>query len=141
MTPPKKREIPPEIQPFFEAAAERKGMGLVALDLRGKSSVADFFIIVSGRSSRQVTSIAEHILDRMAERRKKPLGKEGLDTGHWALLDFGDVVVHVFYEAVRSFFDLEGLWSDAPRIRPETPGPGGPRESVPDEEEDRDAEQ
>ncbi|MBW1990020.1 MAG: ribosome silencing factor [Deltaproteobacteria bacterium] len=108
--------IPAEVQPFFDAAEKRKGEGLVALDVRGKSSVADFFVLVSGNSSRQVTAIAETIVDEMVKQGRKPLGREGVNEGQWALLDYGDVVVHVFYDPVRSFYDLEGLWSDAPRI-------------------------
>ncbi|MBU2488353.1 MAG: ribosome silencing factor [Proteobacteria bacterium] len=135
MTPAAKPGIPLEIQPFFEAVAERKGMGLVALDIRGRSSVSDFLVIVSARSTRQAIAMAEHIVDFMAARKKKPLGKEGLETGQWALLDFGDVVVHVFYEVVRSFYDLEGLWADVPRIRPE-PSSNEARKDSPDEEDE-----
>jgi ribosome-associated protein len=98
-----------------EAALDKKATDLVVLDVREHTSIADYFVIVSGRSDTQVRSIAEHIEDVCRKSGYRPLAVEGLRHGQWVLLDFGDVVVHVFYGPVRDFYDLERLWSDAPR--------------------------
>jgi ribosome-associated protein len=105
---------------FVRAALGRKAGRLVLLDVRELTSVADAFLICSGRSNRQVTAIAEHIIAEMKTQKVRPLSAEGLKEGHWVLIDYGHVVVHIFYEPVRDFYDLEGLWIDAPRV--ETPG-------------------
>jgi ribosome-associated protein len=94
----------------------KKAENLIVLDVRELTSVADAFIICSGRSNRQVQAIAEHVQTELKKKQKKPLSTEGLSEGHWVLLDYGDVIIHVFYEPVRSFYDLEGLWMDARRI-------------------------
>ncbi len=98
------------------AAAERRGIDPVLLDLRGVSSVADFFLVVSGRSDTQVRAISEGIEHDLRAEGHRPLGVEGLRTGQWVLLDYEDVVVHVFYETARQFYDLERLFSTAPRL-------------------------
>lgn len=77
--------------------------------------MADYFIVCSGRSDRQVQSIAQGIEQNAAEEGFKPFAVEGTQRGHWALIDFSDVIVHVFYEPVREFYDLDGLWGHAPR--------------------------
>ncbi len=107
----------PELDRFVAAALDRKAIGLVVLDVRHLTSVADFFIICSGRSNRQVTAIAEHIHTRLKGDRIRPLSIEGKREGHWVLMDYGATVIHVFYEPVRRFYDLEGLWVDARRVR------------------------
>jgi ribosome-associated protein len=88
---------------------------VVILDLEEKSSVADFFVVASGFSDRQVSSIAEHVSDELRARGLKPLSEEGLVDGRWALIDFGPVIVHVFQDHLRDFYNLEMLWPDAPR--------------------------
>jgi ribosome-associated protein len=93
-----------------------KALDVVVLDVRQVASFADSFIICSGRSHRQVTAMAEHIEQELKSQGIKLLGLEGLREGHWVLMDFGDVIIHIFYEPVRTFYDLEGLWSDAKRI-------------------------
>ncbi len=98
------------------AAEEVKGEDPQILELKGLSSIADYFVIVHGRSDRQVQAIANRIIAELDEQNIDPLGLEGYEAGHWILIDFGDVVVHVFYEETRQFYDLEGLWSDAPRM-------------------------
>jgi ribosome-associated protein len=98
-----------------EAALDKKGTDLVVLDVREHTSIADYFVIVSGRSDTQVRSIAEHVEDVCRKSGYRKLAVEGLRHGQWVLLDFGDVVVHVFYAPVREFYDLERLWSEAPR--------------------------
>ncbi len=106
----------PELDRYVAAALGRKAMGLVVLDVRHLTSVADFFIICSGRSNRQVTAIAEHIHTQLKAERIQPLSVEGKREGHWVLMDYGAAVIHVFYEPVRRFYDLEGLWVDARRV-------------------------
>ena len=89
---------------------------LIVLDVRDLTSIADVFIICSGRSNRQVNAIADSIVAKLKKQKIKPLSVEGTGEGHWILLDYDHVVIHVFYEPVREFFDLEGLWADAKRI-------------------------
>jgi ribosome-associated protein len=101
---------------FIRAVLGKKAAHVVALDVRELTSIADVFIICSGRSNRQVVAIAEHIERQLRKHKIKPLSVEGTAEGHWVLMDYGHVIVHVFFESVRSFYDLEGLWSDARRI-------------------------
>jgi ribosome-associated protein len=98
-----------------EAALEKKASDVAILDVRGLTSIADYFVIASGRSDTQVRAIAESIEERVREHGFRPLAVEGLRHGQWVLLDFGDVVAHVFYAPLREFYDLERLWSQAKR--------------------------
>jgi len=107
---------------YIKAALGKKAIDLVALDVRKLSSIADVFIICSGRSNRQVSAIAEHIQVDLKKHGIKPLSVEGKKEGHWVLLDYGHVIIHVFYEPIRSFYDLEGLWIDADRIKTKSMG-------------------
>jgi len=95
-----------------QAALEKKACDLVVLEVRDLTSIADYFIICSGRSDRQVQSIAQG----MGEADVSAVSVEGASRGHWVLMDFSDVIVHIFYEPVRRFYDLDGLWGDAPRV-------------------------
>ena len=104
---------------YIKAALGKKAMNLVALDVQHLTSFADVFIICSGRSNRQVNAIAEHIQVDLKKHNIKPLSVEGVRDGQWVLLDYGHVIIHIFYDPVREFYDLEGLWVDAERI--ETP--------------------
>lgn len=99
------------------AAAEHKPLDPVLLDLSTLSSVADWFFIASAENPRQMSAIAEKIIRRAREKGVRPLGYEGLGRGdgHWVLVDLGDVVVHIFNLEAREMYDLEGLWTDAPR--------------------------
>jgi ribosome-associated protein len=105
-----------ELGLFINAVMGKKAIDLVVLDVRKLTSVSDIFIICSGRSNRQVSAIAEHIQVNLKKHAIKPLSVEGKKEGHWVLLDYGHVIIHVFYEPVRAFYDLEGLWIDAKRI-------------------------
>jgi len=105
-----------DLAPFVEAVTGKKAEDVVILDVREMTAVADAFIICSGRSSRQVSAIAEHVLAELKQKKIKALSAEGLREGHWALLDYGHVVIHVFYEPIRQFYDLESLWLKARRI-------------------------
>lgn len=98
------------------AGLDKKALDPVILDISQLSSVAEFFVIMSGTSDRHVKSVAENILDAFRAVGIKPLGDEGLKEGRWVLLDFGEVVVHVFHEPVREYYDIERLWVDAPRL-------------------------
>lgn len=101
---------------YVKAALGKKTIGLMVLDVRGIVSYTDMMMICSGRSNRQVTAIAEHIEAELKAGGKRPLGTEGIKEGRWALLDYGDMIIHVFYESVRDFYNLEGLLSDAKKI-------------------------
>jgi len=94
-------------------AEERKALNIVLLDVSQLTSFADYFVICSGKSSRQVQGIADHLEGRLREAGIRPLGTEGLKEGQWVLLDYGEVIVHIFYDPVRGFYDLESLWADA----------------------------
>jgi ribosome-associated protein len=110
------RPYEPAVDPYVKAVLGMKALDVVVLDLQGLTSFADSFIICSGRSHRQVSAIAEFVEQNLKVKGIKPLGIEGLRQGHWVLMDYGDVVIHVFFEPIRIFYDLEGLWSDARRI-------------------------
>lgn len=101
---------------IVEAALERKAERPIVLDMRELTAYADAFIVLTGRSDRQVRSIAEAIAEALEAIDEKPLGVEGLDDGNWVLIDGNDVIVHVFDPETRERFDLERLWRDAPRL-------------------------
>jgi ribosome-associated protein len=111
----------PSLDLFIQAAQGKKALDIVVMDLRGMTAITDYFIICSGRSSRQVMAIADHIQKVMRDSRIRPLGIEGAGSGHWILLDYDHVVIHVFYDPIRRFYNLEGLWSDVPRIQVDSP--------------------
>jgi len=99
-----------------EAALEKKATDVAILDVRGLTSYADFFVVASGGSDRQVSAIADSVEEKMKKAGNRPIGMEGYQQGHWVLIDFGDVIAHVFFEETRAFYDIEGLWADARRI-------------------------
>lgn len=101
-------------------AADAKAEDLIVLDVNGISSFADYFVIMNGRSTRHVQGIAEAIENQLRAKRIKPSHTEGMREGMWVLLDFDDVVVHIFYHEQRSFYNLEGLWHDAKKVKIET---------------------
>ncbi len=98
------------------AADAKQGDDLVALDVSGPLPLTDVFLLVTGRNERNVQSIAGEIEDRLMDAGAKPLRREGRAEGRWILLDFGDLVVHVFHEEERLFYSLERLWKDCPVI-------------------------
>lgn len=97
------------------ACSDRKAVDGVVLDLRALSDATDYFVVVSGTSDTHVRAIAEHVLETLRERGVRAHHVEGLAGGRWVLLDFVDFVVHVFHPALREFYQLEGLWGDAPQ--------------------------
>lgn len=98
------------------AGMEKKAIGIEILDVCGKVDYADFLVVMTGRSDRHVHAIATGIEDVMRRRKLAPLSMEGLSAATWVLIDFGDVVVHVFQEEARLLYDIEGLWIDASRV-------------------------
>ncbi len=98
---------------------ERKALKPLLFRVEALTSFTDYFLITAGGSTRQVQAITRHLIRRMREAGLRPYGVEGEEEGQWVLLDFGDVVIHVFYDPVREFYDLESLWVEAPRIEDE----------------------
>ena len=109
-------DIDKSLRLYVKAVLEKKSIDPVILDLRGLTSIADFFIICSARSNRQVMAIAEFIKADLKKHGIKPVGIEGIKEGRWVLINYGHVIIHIFYESLRSFYDIEGLWTDAKRI-------------------------
>ena len=99
-----------------ELALEKKCEEVKILDLRGLTSVTDYFVIITADSERKAKAAAEHIIDELREDGERPMHVEGMDSMHWILLDYIDVVVHIFMPDERRFYDLESLWSDAPIV-------------------------
>ena len=104
-----------------KAALDAKAEDLVVLDVKGISSFTDYFVIMNGRSTRHVQGIAEAVEGELRSKRIKASQAEGLQDGMWVLLDFEDVVVHIFYYDRREFYNLEGLWHDAKKIAIDPP--------------------
>jgi ribosome-associated protein len=98
------------------AAIDRKAENVKILDLSNLSGFTDFFVLCSGMSDRQVKAIAEGVEQSMKASGRTLLSSEGMSEGRWVLMDFGDVVVHVFLDALREYYDLENLWTGAPRV-------------------------
>ncbi len=111
-----------------EEALAKKGEDLVILDVRERSTYADYIIIVSVRSSRHAQGLADHVEEALYEEGFSPRGVEGKKEGQWVLIDYGDVILHIFFEPVREAYDLEGLWMDVPRIDPKDWGVSLPEE-------------
>lgn len=111
-TPP-----PSKARLVVEAALERKALDPVLLKVDRITSIADYFLVCSGRSNRQVQALADHIRDQVKQRGGHlPLGEEGRTQGHWILMDYGEIIVHIFYHPIREFYDLEGLWIEAEQV-------------------------
>ncbi len=103
----------------FKIVMERKAIDPIMFEVEHLTSICDYFLIASGSSSRQVQAISRHLQKRMREEGFKTYGVEGDREGHWILMDYGDVIIHLFYEPHREFYDLEGLWVEAPRVEPD----------------------
>lgn len=98
------------------AAIEKKASGLEVIDVAGRVDYADFLVLMSGRSDRHVTALSSAIEEALRKRNKRALAVEGLPHASWVLMDFGDVVVHVFQDDARAVYDIDGLWMDARRV-------------------------
>ena len=105
----------------LKSVDDDKAEDIVQIDLRGRSDVADYMVICSGRSSRQVASIAEKLADRLKQDMRISVRMEGKETGDWVLIDAGDVIVHVFRPEVRDFYQLEKMWLPAGSVSAAAP--------------------
>jgi ribosome-associated protein len=99
------------------ALEDLKAQDVLSINVREKTSITDYMVIASGTSSRHVKSLVDNVLEKVKEQGVRPLGSEGLDSGEWALLDLGDVVVHVMQPSTRQFYDLEKLWQGTEQSR------------------------
>jgi ribosome-associated protein len=108
--------MPAAVRRAVTAIEDRKGTRIQVIDLRGLSDAADFFIIASGTSDAHVRGLADGVMQAMDHAGVRAHHVEGLQTGRWALLDFVDIVVHIFHPETRAFYQLERLWQDAPML-------------------------
>ncbi len=99
-----------------KAGLDKKAEDVMVLDVRGLTGYADYFVLMTADSDRQASAIADHVEERMKAAGVSKVGVEGYETGRWILIDYGDVVAHVMNRESRGFYDLEGLWADAPRF-------------------------
>ncbi len=95
---------------------KRKVLSATAIDVSRYTSYADTLVIIEANSNRQVRSIAEHVIKEMKQQQISVIGSEGVKEGEWALLDYGNAIIHIFQTETKSLYDLEGFWADAPRI-------------------------
>jgi ribosome-associated protein len=109
-------ELDERILMALAAAAEKKAINVVVLDLREIASFTDYFVITSGTNERQVQAISDEIVDSLKKAGTPVTRVEGYKTAEWILLDYGDFVVHIFNEKARSFYDLERLWRESKRV-------------------------
>ena len=107
---------PALVKLIVETCLEVKASDPTVLKVNELSDIADYFIVVSGRSDRQVQGIANKVSEELAKHGIKPGSVEGYDRAHWVLMDFGDILLHIFYEPVREHYDIEGLWARAERV-------------------------
>jgi ribosome-associated protein len=114
MTAPTTRQLAVDCA---KACDEKKAADIVVLDVRKQTIIADYFVICSATNERQARAISDALREAMRERGLRELGLEGVSDGKWVLQDFADVVVHIFHESQRAFYDLEGLWADAKKVR------------------------
>ncbi len=98
----------------IKAILDHKGVEPVILEVKNLCSFADYFLVVAGTSRRHVLALAQHLEEALAKAGAKPLGVEGLQEGQWVLMDYNDVVIHIFLQPLREFYNLEGLWAEAP---------------------------
>ncbi len=113
-----------KISLIAKAALDKKAKDVILLDLRKLPSLCDYFLIAGGDSTTQIASIAENIEQKLLMHNCRPWHKEGTASALWLLLDYGDIVVHIFYKDTRSYYNLEKLWYDAPqkKLEPESNG-------------------
>ncbi len=104
------------------AGLDKKALDPAVIDLRGLSSVAEYFVIMTGTSDKHVQAVAGNVMDAFKALGYSRLGEEGFKEGKWILLDYGEVVVHVFLQAIREYYDIERLWIDAPMLEIESEG-------------------
>lgn len=95
---------------------DKKAINIKMLDIRELTTMADFFIVCSGNSTTQIKAIADEVNEEMSKQGVKPIGREGFATASWVLIDYGDVIVHVFNHESRDFYSIEHLWADAKEV-------------------------
>ena len=100
-----------------EVCSDKKAKDIVVLDVRKITTISDYFIVCSTSNERQARAIAEDLRLKMRDLGKRELGVEGMQDGRWVLQDFADIVLHIFHESQREFYDIDGLWSDAKQVR------------------------
>ncbi|NIR44828.1 MAG: ribosome silencing factor [Gemmatimonadetes bacterium] len=115
------QDLPDTVRRAIDLCLERKAREPTVLDLRGLSDATDFFIVASGDSDVHVRAIAEHLVEELRQEGVRPAGVEGERAARWVLIDYIDLVVHLFHPVVRDFYQLERLWGDAPSILIEEP--------------------
>lgn len=104
------------VEKICEVLNDHKAQDVVSLDVRGKTEVADYYVIASGRSMTQTRALIEYVEEEMDKLGVAPIRREGVREGRWAVLDYGDVIVHVFNDETRLFYHLESLWSDSKNV-------------------------
>jgi ribosome-associated protein len=112
---PENADLPAPLARAAELALDRRARDVVAIDLREVSNATDYFLIVSGNSDTHVKGVAEYVLEELKREGVRANHVEGLRSGRWVLIDYIDIVVHVFHPEARDFYQLENLWGDAPR--------------------------
>jgi ribosome-associated protein len=117
--PPAADSARPTAVAIAKAGLDKKAEDVTVLDVRGLTSYADYFVVMTADSERQASAIADHVEDTMKSMGVSKVSVEGYETGRWILVDYGDVVAHVMNKESRGFYDLEGLWADAPRFQVE----------------------
>lgn len=110
------KDIDKKIPTIVKACNDKKGFDTRVLDIRKLTTITDYFIIVSGNSTTQVMAIADEIEEKMKEAGYENLGKEGYKEGQWILIDFGNVITHVFHKDQREFYNLERVWADSEEV-------------------------
>jgi ribosome-associated protein len=128
----RKDSIPPHVRAAIAAAQEKQAADVVLLDLEGLAAFTDFFILCTGFSSRQLAAICDEIEERLERGGHRLLHREGKSGSDWMLLDFGSLIVHVFTEHARHFYDLERLWRAARRVEFTEPRGGSSPANLPD---------
>jgi ribosome-associated protein len=113
---PQRDPARPTALAIAHAALDKKAEDVTVLDVRGLTSYADYFVVMTADSDRQASAIADHVEQTMKAQGVSKVGVEGYEVGRWILVDYGDVVAHVMNRESRGFYDLEGLWADAPRL-------------------------
>lgn len=97
---------------IVKSCEDKKGIDIKVLDIKGMTSIADYFVIVSGNSSTQVDALAREIDEKLSEKGEGPQNQEGKNSSRWIILDFGDIIVHVFHKDEREYYNLERLWEE-----------------------------